>query len=254
MRDGFVNTPAGRVHYLIGGSGAPLVLMHSNGCSAHEYAYNFDRLCQHFQVVAWDMPGHGDSDPLHGHTTVESYASAALAMLDQLFIDRAHVAGSSIGGLIAIELAAHHTDRLLSVGIVETPFRDEAWWASHWGMVEEMFSIPTQSFEATAPRFKALSAEFHRRWNIDRNKAGGKTMMDVMWAGREFDVGSALDQCQTPALLVFGDKGPVWDAVPEFQRRLHGAPLVTMPGCGHFPMVDEPGAFDRALIDFIAAL
>ena len=113
MKDGFAYTPAGRVHYLEAGNGEPLLLMHTNGSSAYQYEDCFGQLAQRFRVVAWDMPGHGDSDPLRGHTPIETYSDTAVALLDALGIAKAHVAGGSVGGVIAIDLAARHASRLL---------------------------------------------------------------------------------------------------------------------------------------------
>src|SRR5579885_2354104 len=82
MRDRFATTPDGRIHYLHEGSGPPLVLLHSVGCSAYEYEDSLPLLAQHFTVYAWDMPGHGDSDPLPRHYTIEDFARAVVHLMD----------------------------------------------------------------------------------------------------------------------------------------------------------------------------
>ncbi len=61
-----------------------------------------------------------------------------------------------------------------------------SWRVDNWVMVEGVFTEVVQPFLTVAPRFKALSAEAYRRWNIDRVKAGARSMMGVVWAAREF--------------------------------------------------------------------
>ncbi len=60
--DHFVDTRLGRLHYLEAGYGPALILAHSNGASAYEYEFVIDELARRYRVIAWDMPGQGDSD------------------------------------------------------------------------------------------------------------------------------------------------------------------------------------------------
>ena len=80
FREGFVQTNGhGRMHYLEAGSGTPLVLIHTNGGSAHQYAGVMPALARQFRVIAWDMPGHGDSDPVTRHYSIADYCAFWLA-------------------------------------------------------------------------------------------------------------------------------------------------------------------------------
>ncbi|MGZ0248029.1 MAG: alpha/beta fold hydrolase, partial [Alphaproteobacteria bacterium] len=102
--DGFINTGHGRIHYLEQGSGPSVILLHSNGGSAYEYEEMFDQLAKTHRVLAWDMPGHGDSEPITLHYSVEMYADAVVAFMDALDIESASVLGSSIGGAICVAM------------------------------------------------------------------------------------------------------------------------------------------------------
>src|SRR3981189_1958306 len=97
---GFVAGPFGRIHYLAMGAGAPLVLLHSVGSSAYEFEQVIGRLAEHFHVVAWDMPGHGDSDPLPRHLTIADYSTALFSLIQRLGIEQPHLLGTSIGAQI----------------------------------------------------------------------------------------------------------------------------------------------------------
>lgn len=241
--EGFALTRRGRIHHLQQGHGDPLVLLHSNGCSLHEFVPAMAHLGEHFRCVAWDMPGHGDSDPPAGHQAVEDYADAVLALMDALGIERAHIAGASIGGLICIALGTIAPARCLSTVIVEAALRTEPEWAAQWPRVEAMFATPQQTQDEVSPRMRQLTPALLTRWNIDRQKAGAWRMVDVMWAIREYDAITELARARCPSAVLVGDKGPVIAQRARYETAQPGAPIAVMAGAGHFPMLDDPAEF-----------
>ena len=108
----------GRQHYKEAGSGEPLILIHTNGASAWQYAEVFPLLLTRFRVLAWDMPGHGDSDPIQRHYGVEDYADALNGFMEALELRSAHVSGCSIGGSICVAFASRYPNRTRSTVIV----------------------------------------------------------------------------------------------------------------------------------------
>ena len=90
-----------------GGSGAPLVLIHGIGCSWRYWRAMLPQLEERFDVLAVDMPGFGHSDPLRPglDSTPEALADAVEDEMGRAGFDRAHIAGNSLGGWVALELA-----------------------------------------------------------------------------------------------------------------------------------------------------
>lgn len=240
----------GRQHYKEAGSGEPLILIHTNGASAWQYTEVFPLLLTRFRVIAWDMPGHGDSDALARHYSVEDYADALNAFMAALSLQSAHVSGCSIGGSICVAFAARYPTRTRSTVIVETPFRTEAEWNANWGHVEANFGIPTQTGQQMGERVAQVDDARLTRWNIDRNKAGARTMVDVMWAIRGFDVGAAAKAIQRPAMILYGKRGPTVAGQDRFKTAAPQIPIQVLEGSGHFPMLDEPTAFAEILTSF----
>ncbi len=233
----------GRQHYQDAGSGEPLILIHTNGASCRQYAEVLPHLLPRMRVIAWDMPGHGDSDPIQRHYSVEDYADALAGYMQALDIGSAHVSGCSIGGSICVAFASRYPQRVRSTVIVETPFRTEAEWASSWAHVEGNFGLPTQTAQQMGERVAQVDDARLARWNIDRNKAGARTMVDVMWAIRQFDVGAAAKAIQRPATILYGKRGPTIAGRERFAQAAPNIPIQVMEGSGHFPMLDEPAAF-----------
>src|SRR6476620_5011434 len=90
------------------GSGAPLLLVHALGLSRVAWEPVVPTLAERFDVLAVDLPGFGDSPPLPGDVAPRpaALASALAEYLDEQAVSRPHVVGNSIGGWVALELAA----------------------------------------------------------------------------------------------------------------------------------------------------
>ena len=248
-QDKFANTAHGRLHYLEAGTGDDvLILLHSNGGSAYEYEDVLDPLAEEYRVIAWDMPGHGDSEPISKHYSVAMYADAVIALMGAIGIKTASVLGSSIGGAICVALGAHHAARIDVLYPTETPTRSDEVWRNSWPTIEKNYSTPVQSFDQVAPRFRHVTPHHLERWNIDRQKAGAWTMLDVMWALREYDVFADIPKISTETCVIFGDQGPTIAGIDNFRSELPRASIVVMENCGHFPMNDDPQQFARIVI------
>jgi 3-oxoadipate enol-lactonase len=242
-QEDFIQTTKGRIHYAFAGQGAPLILLHSNGCSLYEFETVIEPLAKSHKVYALDLPGQGDSDPLTCHWTYDMYADAIIAWMDAMGIAQATVAGSSIGGVVCLALGARHASRMRSLLLVETPIRLGTAWAKRWFTTEGNFAIPQQSFETVSARIRNLTPEFHKRWNIDRHKAGSHTMVDAMWAVREYDCLGALAGLTVPTFAILGSNGPVGDGLEPLEKKIGKDNIAIMQNCGHFPMIEEPAEF-----------
>jgi len=102
----------GTTRYIVEGSGSPLLLIHGVGAQLGNWDGVAELLSRHFKVVRYDLRGHGSSSKVRGPYSLDMFADDAAALLDHLGIARAHVAGHSLGSMIAITLAARHPRRI----------------------------------------------------------------------------------------------------------------------------------------------
>jgi pimeloyl-ACP methyl ester carboxylesterase len=251
IEDGFAKTRShGRIHYRELGTGEPLILMHTNGGSAYQHDVVAPLLAKQFRMISWTMPGHGDSDPLSRHYSIEDYAAALAEFMDALDLSQAHVGGSSVGGSITAAFASRYGDRTTSAMLIETPARTPQEWAANWGHTEANFGLPVQNEGQVKERVAKVDAALLQRWNIDRSKAGAKTMVGVMWAIREFDVRTAASKITRPAVILYGRRGPTIGAQDRFKQSAPKLPIRYFESSGHFPMYDEPEQFSKAVTGF----
>ena len=251
--DIFENTSFGRIHLRQAGNPAlpPLLLLHSNGRSAYEFDALAAELTDHFYVLACDLPGQGDSDPLCRHFSTSDYGRIVVELCEALFTAKPVVAGSSIGALLALVTGAEHPGAVAGIVPIELPLsRDTAWWEANWGMVETMFAYADEPEDRVRARYRELTPELAARVRIDRHKAGGTTMMDVLWAGR--DAADAIPvqirTLQVPALFINGDRGVATEASEVLGRLNPAVDLHIVADSGHFPHTDAPKAVANAII------
>ena len=241
------------------GAGAPLVLLPALGLSRHEWDPVIPALARHFDVLAVDMPGFGDSASLPSQTeAVPAAMAAAVAdFLEDLGIESPHVVGNSLGGWIALELAALRpaaSVTLLSPAGLwrgDTPLycrvslRVFRWVSRHGagllahavnyrmgrvvvlgqthgtpGRMTPAWARRTIRDLGTGPGFDAaLRATLHRRY-VSRSTV--RAPVTIAFGPRD--------------LLLLRRQSRHLDELPL------GAQVEELPGCGHVPVADNPAA------------
>jgi pimeloyl-ACP methyl ester carboxylesterase len=126
-----------KIHYIMAGSGEPVILIHGLDSSA-EINWNLNgviaELSKDHQVVALDMPGHGRSDKPPGEDAYGRHiVEDVIQLMDRLKIEKAHIVGYSLGGMVALKFIAMHPDRTLSgtlggMGWLREGSRLQAFW------------------------------------------------------------------------------------------------------------------------------
>jgi len=143
-----------KLHYIVEGKGAPVVLIHGLSASIKmnwQLPGIISALSKNNQVIAIDMPGHGESDKPTGQSVYGvEMVEDVIRLLDHLNIRKAHIVGYSMGGMIAMKLMATHQDRVLS-GLVGGMgwLREGSALANFW---ERMPERQTRGTPAACPR------------------------------------------------------------------------------------------------------
>jgi pimeloyl-ACP methyl ester carboxylesterase len=115
----FVTVEGTRLHFVIKGAGRPVVLIHGNPGSGQDWARLYGPLVAHHEVIAFDRPGHGDSQrPKDGDATVEVQARLLHDALKQLHVERPIVVGHSWGGALALVYAITYPKEVAGVVLV----------------------------------------------------------------------------------------------------------------------------------------
>jgi len=259
------------LHYEEAGSGTPVVFVHEFAGDSRSWEPQVRYLSRRYRCIAFNARGWPPSDV---PPDVASYSQARArddirAVLDRLGIDKAHIVGLSMGGFATLHFGLAYPDRARSLVVAgagygsekgeREKFRDEAVVIAERLEREGMAVFaqayaygPTRmQFENKDPRgfaeFKAMLAEHSA-------KGAANTQLGVQ---RErpsiFDLGEQLAKLTVPMLVVTGDED--WPCLAPgvfIKRTCPSAALLVLPNTGHTVNIEEPGAFNAAVADFLA--
>jgi pimeloyl-ACP methyl ester carboxylesterase len=259
------------LHYEEHGQGVPLVFVHEFAGDAESWRPQIGFFARRYRVIAFNARGYPPSDVPE---RAEAYSQARAAedirgLLDALGIERAHVCGLSMGGYATLHFGLSHPGRARALVVAGAGYGS--------GADRETFRRDT---ETVARRFDAgmeAVAEFYSRGPtrvqfIDKDPRGWLEFRDRLAAGSArghaltlrgvqmtrpsiFDLGDRLRQCDVPVLVMTGDEDePCLEPALFMKRALPRAGLVVLPRAGHTINLEEPEAFNRAVLDFLTAV
>ncbi len=250
---------------LLGPEDAPTVcITHSLASDGGSWAEQVPALLEGgFRVLRLDMRGHGGSDPVAGDYTMIALADDVEAALAALAIPRVHYIGLSIGGMIGQAFALAHGERLISALWCDTlpasPQGADAIWAQRISTVRGAGSLSPLA-DATVERWltAGFKARHPGRWQQIRDTVVGTTAAGYLGccaAILDFDFAPRLPEVRLPLLVLCGADDPGTPAAEN--RRLAslvpGARYEEMPGCLHFPNVEQPDRFNQIMLGWLDA-
>lgn len=108
------------LYYEVTGQGNPIVFIHGLGSSIRDWEYQVEYFSRRFQVIAFDIRGHGKSEKPAGPYSIPLFAGDTAELIKALDIAPAHVVGISLGGMIALQLAANEPELVRSLVVVNS--------------------------------------------------------------------------------------------------------------------------------------
>ncbi len=252
-----------------------LLLLHGSGPGVTGWANFADNLpvfAPHFRTVILDLPGYGGSDPAEG-IPMNAAADAAVAFMDAVGIDKAHIIGNSFGGLVGALVAAHHPERVsrfVTIGgigfglfgafpgeginrlteFAEDPPRERlaAWLRS---MVYDQSLITPELLEerfaqATEPVTLATTRRLYSR-------AGVRALVELVQGPNATNSFAHLARIQAPTLICWGreDRVSTLDRALVPLQLIRNCELHVFPNCGHWTMIEHKAEFERLVLEFL---
>jgi 3-oxoadipate enol-lactonase len=244
-----------KLHYRLDGPTDPpvLVLANSIGTTLEVWDRQLPALVDRFRVLRYDQLGHGRSDVPPGPYTVEQLGIELLGLLDELAIARMSFCGLSLGGAVGMWLGANAADRVDSLVLAGT----SAYFGPPERWVERAALVRAEGLEPIAdatmgrwftPAF-ADAAPYRARL-VATPREGYAACCDALAA---WDFRDSLGSVEAPTLVLVGSEDP---ATPPDHAQLiadciPGARLVVLPEAAHMLNVEQPDAFDRAVLDHL---
>jgi 3-oxoadipate enol-lactonase len=249
---------------LSGKKGAPIVILsHSLASSLLMWNPQMEALNTHFQVLRYDIRGHGGSDAPSGAYTLELLENDAIKLLDALGIDQVHFVGLSMGGMIGQGLALNYSHRLKSLALCDTasivPVEAQPIWQERIDKAREK-------------GMAALLDETMERWFTPAFLRKGSPMLDIIRkqilatpvkgyigcaeAIRKLNYLDQLSRIKIPTLITVGedDPGTPVSASEAMHKRISNSKLVILPSSRHLSNVEQANLFNVTLLEYLKGL
>lgn len=228
-------------------STTPIVFLHGWGISTEPYHEGLDLFAASHAIVAPDLPSFAGSHYDHRLKTYEEYAGWILAFLKALDLPSVHLVGHSLGGGIAIALAALYPHRVASLTLVDST-------GIPLGSLLEVLlrrslEMPLQLHP---PKFYLQLVEIPRvfAWNCLFNL---QNVVQALWLSTQVDLRHYLPKITAPCLLIWSEKDltTLLPAAEEMANSIPNAQLVTVPEGFHEWAVLYPEKFSATALNFI---
>jgi pimeloyl-ACP methyl ester carboxylesterase len=235
-----LKTPRSRVSSHVTGSGQPLVLVHGLSGSSRWWQKNTAALAERFRVYTIDLIGFGGSRR-SGRFVLDEAAARLVDWMDEVGLERAHLVGHSMGGLIAVKLALDAPERLCRLILVSATVVPFTWGYVGHGtrMARALPRVPLAFLFVLA---------------TDTLRAGPLTVLRAARQMFATDVREHLERITVPTLAIWGDRDPLVpkEVGEQVAAAIPGTRLIVIKHAGHVAMWEQPAAFNQSVIDFLS--
>ena len=240
------------------GKGFPLVLVHGFLGSSKMWKLQIDFFKYHFRVITPDLPGFGRSNKAKSHNSIQSIANLLLDRLEEKKIEKFHLLGHSMGGMIAQEMAKQSGGKISKLVCYSTGPRGE---------MPERFETIDQSRENIKKNGLEVTAKnIAQTWFVLGEKAkyfdlcleaGKQTSIEAadnaLIAIKNWDGVKNLQDIKNNTLIIWGDKDKSYNLgqVQTLEKNISDSNLVIFKGCAHNVHLEQPDQFNHTIKDFL---
>lgn len=251
------------INYQVDGpDGAPVVTMsHSLAATLDMWGPQMAPLTETYRVIRYDTRGHGGTEAPEGPYSLEMLATDVRRMLAALGVERTHWVGLSMGGMIGQTLALTHPELFRSLSLCDTASRIPAEAASTWN---ERIGIAGSDgmaalVDSTIDRWFTPPFRDARSDVVDPIREMIRTTPPAGFIGcchaiRDLDLTDRLSAIEIPTLIVVGedDPGTPVAASEAIHEQIASSELVVLKSAAHLSNLEQPDAFNDALLSFLA--
>ncbi len=247
------------LYYECQGQGEPILFIHGLGSSSRDWEYQTPYFNQNYQLLLFDLRGHGKSDkPDHPYTIVQ-FTSDTAELIKALFPQGVHVVGHSLGGMIAFQLAVDYPALVKTLTILNSGpaavlpsfkarflFLLRFYDVRLFGMQHISKQLGKMLFPE--PEQASLRETFIQRWNENDPKA----YTNALRAFRGWSVMHRINTIKCPTLIITADEDYTPVAFKEFYAKLiPNAELVIIKNSRHITIIDQADVFNKTVDDFL---
>ena len=246
----------------VAGEGEPVLFLHGLGSSSAGWQLQREAFTRDYQMIMPDIRGHGRSDKPPGPYTMALLAADIAALLDGLDIPAVHVVGLSLGGMIGFQMVVDCVERVRSLTAVNTgpevvprTFKERRTiWARQ--LMVNLFSMERIAETLGGRLFPEPEQAQLRQMAVEAFAANDKAAYKAATGAiLGWSVRDRLREIRCPVLLISSDMDYTPVSTKEmYLAELPGARLVVIENSRHAVALDQPAAFNAAVLEFLASV
>ena len=249
------------VYYEEAGQGPPLLLLHGLGSSTRDWEYQTPDLARFYRVISMDVRGHGRSGRPPGPYSVAQFAQDAVSLLRHLNAEPAHVAGLSMGGMIAFQMAVDVPDAVRSLTIINSGPAMILQGAQKLTIglrfaIVKLLGMKVMAGMIAKKCFPLPDQEELRQKFITRVAENDpRAYLDAIRAISGWSVEERIGGIRRPVLIISSDQDytPV-DWKRRYAAKIPGAQVEVLKDSRHVAPFDQPGQLNELMLQFLATV
>ena len=240
------------------GKGTPLVLIHGFLCSSRMWELQINFFKNYFRVITPDLPGFGKSNKEKSHKSIQSISNFLLNCLKEKKIDKFHLLGHSMGGMIVQEMAKKSGDKIAKLVCYSTGPRGEM--PGRFETVDQSReNLKKNGLEITAKNIAKtwfIKGEHAKYFDICID-AGKQTSVaaaeNSLVAIKNWNGVDALKNIKNETLIVWGDKDKSYnlEQIQTLENNIENSKLIIFKNCAHNVHLEQPDQFNNTIKDFL---
>lgn len=275
----FIEVEGINVHVRFLGDGEPVILLHGSFASLHTWDAWQQAMSPYFMTIAIDLPGHGLTGPdPEKRYSIKDYSQLVTRLMEKLNIEKFHLAGNSMGGAVALQIASTNPEQVLSLNLIdssgaprppqstlETEKASTNTNATAWIFKALENPFFSQLFLRCTPRFlfamnlkqvygdesKITEKTVDRYYDLMLRDGNRKATIDRLTTPKDMSV--QFERLTMPTLILWGENDN-WIPVRQgylLEKAIKGSKMIVFQNVGHVPMEEIPTESVGAYLSFL---
>lgn len=246
-----------KIHYQEKGAGEPLVLIHGYTSSTYAWKDLFEPLSENFRVIAIDLKGFGFSEKPDGDYSRRAQGEIVFGLLEHLKVEKAWLAGNSMGGETALNVALNHPEKVTGLILIDSAGVNISgreslapWYLQTPVIGQALIALSLTSDKLVREGLRKSTfddakisdekvAYFHQ---FLKTRSGQNAAREARIQFALYPVENELGKINVPTLLIWGAEDELipLEAGKVMNERIKNSKLVTLEKCGHLPQEEMP--------------
>jgi len=248
-----------KLNYKVEGHGEPLVMIMGFSANRSGWRSQIPFFRRHFKIVTYDNRGVGKSDKPEGPYSTRMMADDAVKLMDHLEIERAHIVGASMGGMIAQELAINYPERVLKLvlactfAVKDDTSGDTSEQAGLLNLSPRKMAVAMAKLAVNKPLYKFVIGTLAMIQSYFTGASARAGLNGQIEACNNHNTLDRLPLIKAPTLVIVGTKDRIIKPVSSevIARNIPGATLIKIEEGSHMFFLESRALFNQKVLDFL---